>query len=35
VDDPKLTIITDKKIPGAVIEEIGQIESVKGVQIHQ
>ncbi len=35
VDDPKLTIITDKKIPGSVIEEIGQIESVKGVQIHQ
>jgi len=35
VDDPKLTIITDKKIPGWVIDEIGQIESVKGVQIHQ
>ncbi|MCK4475515.1 MAG: hypothetical protein KAU16_02205 [Methanophagales archaeon] len=35
VDDPKLTIITDKNIPGELIEEIGRIKSVKGVQIHQ
>ncbi len=35
VDDPKLTIITDKKIPGWVIEEIGQLKGVKGVQIQQ
>ncbi len=34
VDDPKLTIITDKKIPGELIEEIGRIRNVKGVQIH-
>ena len=35
VDDPKLTIITDKNIPGELIEEIGRLKSVKGVQIHQ
>lgn len=34
VDDPKLTIITDKNIPGALIEEIGRLKSVKGVQIY-
>jgi len=34
VDDPKLTIITDKTIPGELIEEIGRLKSVKGVQIH-
>lgn len=34
VDDPKLTIITDKNIPGELIEEIGRLKSVKGVQIH-
>ncbi|MHC1600438.1 MAG: amino acid-binding protein [Candidatus Methanospirareceae archaeon] len=33
VDDPKLTIITDKNIPGGLIEEIGKLKSVKGVQI--
>lgn len=33
VDDPKLTIITDKNIPGELIEEIGRIRNVKGVQI--
>lgn len=33
-DDPKLTIITDKTIPGELIEEIGKLKSVKGVQIH-
>ena len=33
-DDPKLTIITDKNIPGELIEEIGKLKSVKGVQIH-
>jgi hypothetical protein len=33
VDDPKLTIITDKNIPGELIEEIGRLKSVKGVQI--
>ena len=35
VDDPKLTIITDRGIPGELIAEIGRIESVKGVQVHQ
>ena len=35
VDDPKLTIITDRDIPGELIEEIGRIESVKGVQVLQ
>ena len=35
VDDPKLTIITDKNIPGELIEEIGRLKRVKGVQIHQ
>ncbi|MBL7117318.1 MAG: amino acid-binding protein [Candidatus Syntrophoarchaeum sp.] len=35
VDDPKLTIIADKNISGELIEEIGRIKSVKGVQIHQ
>ena len=35
VDNPKLTIITDKNIPGELIEEIGRIKNVKGVQIHQ
>jgi predicted regulator of amino acid metabolism with ACT domain len=35
VDDPKLTIITDKTIPGELIEEIGRLKSVKGVQLHQ
>jgi len=35
VDDPKLTIITDKGITREIIEEIGRIESVKGVQVHQ
>jgi predicted regulator of amino acid metabolism with ACT domain len=34
VDDPKLTIITDKSIPGELIEEIGRLKNVKGVQIH-
>ncbi len=34
VDAPKLTIITDKNIPGELIEEIGKLKSVKGVQIH-
>lgn len=34
VDNPKLTIITDKNIPGELIEEIGRLKSVKGVQIH-
>ena len=34
VDNPKLTIITDKTIPGELIEEIGRLKSVKGVQIH-
>lgn len=34
VDDPKLTIITDKDIPGELIEEIGRLKSVKGVEIH-
>ena len=33
-DDPKLTIITDKNIPGELIEEIGKLKRVKGVQIH-
>jgi len=33
-DDPKLTIITDKNIPGELIEEIGKLKSVKSVQIH-
>ncbi|HUV80679.1 MAG TPA: amino acid-binding protein [Candidatus Bathyarchaeia archaeon] len=33
VDAPKLTIITDKNIPGELIEEIGKLKSVKGVQI--
>lgn len=33
-EDPKLTIITDKNIPGELIEEIGKLKSVKGVQIH-
>jgi len=35
VDDPKLTIITDKSIPGELIEEIGRLRSVKGVELHQ
>jgi hypothetical protein len=35
VDDPKLTIITDKNIPGELIEEIGRLRSVKGVELHQ
>ena len=34
IDDPKLTIITDKNIPGDLIEEISEIKGVKGVQIH-
>lgn len=34
VDNPKLTIIADKNIPGELIEEIGRLKSVKGVQIH-
>jgi hypothetical protein len=34
VDNPKLTIITDRNIPGELIEEIGRLKSVKGVQIH-
>ncbi|MHC1610738.1 MAG: amino acid-binding protein [Candidatus Methanospirareceae archaeon] len=34
VDNPKLTIITDKKIPGGLIEEIGRLRGVKGVEIH-
>ncbi|PXF50990.1 MAG: amino acid-binding protein [Candidatus Methanophagaceae archaeon] len=33
VDDPKLTIIADKNIPGDLIAEIGRIKSVKSVQI--
>ncbi len=35
VDDPKLTIITDKSIPGDLIEEIGRLKQVRGVQIRQ
>jgi predicted regulator of amino acid metabolism with ACT domain len=35
VDDPKLTIITDKTIPGELLAEIGRLRSVKGVQLHQ
>ena len=34
VDDPKLTIITDQTVPGELIEEIGKLKSVRGVQIH-
>jgi len=35
VDDPKLTLITDKTIPGEVLEEIGRLKGVRGVQLHQ
>ncbi len=34
VDDPKLTIITEQSVPGELIEEIGKLQSVRGVQIH-
>jgi predicted regulator of amino acid metabolism with ACT domain len=34
VDDPKLTIITEQTVPGELIEEIGKLKSVRGVQIH-
>jgi predicted regulator of amino acid metabolism with ACT domain len=34
-DDPKLTIITDKNVPGELIEEIGRVKSVRGVEIYQ
>ena len=34
VDDPKLTIITEQSVPGELIEEIGKLKSVRGVQIH-
>jgi predicted regulator of amino acid metabolism with ACT domain len=33
VDDPKLTIITEQTVPGELIEEIGKLKSVRGVQI--
>ena len=34
VDDPKLTIITDKNIPGDLIEEVSKTKGVKGVQVY-
>lgn len=32
-DEPKLTIITDTKVPGSIIEELLKLDSVKGVSI--
>ncbi|MGA7075169.1 MAG: amino acid-binding protein [Halobacteriota archaeon] len=33
VDDPKLTIICDTRIPGALVDKLLQLPSVKGVSI--
>ncbi len=34
LDAPKLTIITDSKVPGSIIEELMELKSVKGVSIY-
>ncbi len=33
-DDPRLTIITDKKVPGELVDKILELPSVKGVSIY-
>ncbi|WNY28471.1 hypothetical protein MmiEs2_06590 [Methanimicrococcus stummii] len=33
-DAPRLTIITDKKIPGSLVDKIRAVKGVKGVTIH-
>ncbi|MBN2109837.1 MAG: amino acid-binding protein [Methanosarcinaceae archaeon] len=33
-DEPRLTIITDSKVPGSIVEELLALESVKGVSIY-
>lgn len=33
VNEPKLTIITDTKVPGSIVEELLRLESVKSVNI--
>ncbi|MCW3136689.1 MAG: hypothetical protein N2V77_07130 [Canidatus Methanoxibalbensis ujae] len=35
VEDPRLTIITDKLLPGDLIEDIMRLKNVKSVQIYQ
>ncbi|MDY0386639.1 MAG: amino acid-binding protein [Methanolobus sp.] len=34
VTEPKLTIITDTKVPGSIVEELLKLDSVKGVSIY-
>lgn len=33
VNEPRLTIITDTKVPGSIVEDLLKLESVKGVSI--
>lgn len=33
-DNPRLTIITDKKVPGEIVDKILELPSVKGVSIY-
>ncbi|MDD4681230.1 MAG: amino acid-binding protein, partial [Clostridia bacterium] len=33
-DNPRLTIITDKKVPGELVDKILELPSVKGVSIY-
>jgi predicted regulator of amino acid metabolism with ACT domain len=33
-DNPRLTIITDKKVPGELVDKILSLPSVKGVSIY-
>ncbi|MEZ5335362.1 MAG: ACT domain-containing protein [Methanolobus sp.] len=34
VNEPKLTIITDTKVPGSIVEDLLKLDSVKGVSIY-
>lgn len=34
IDNPRLTIITDKKVPGELVDKILELPSVKGVSIY-
>jgi hypothetical protein len=33
-DNPRLTIITDRKVPGDLVDQIMNLHSVKGVSIY-
>ncbi|WP_406671479.1 amino acid-binding protein [Methanolobus sp. ZRKC4] len=34
ITEPRLTIVTDTKVPGSIVEELLELESVRGVSIY-